>query len=312
MPDAARWLLDTNILLRMSKGDDPHYSMISEALRALVAQGARFCFTSQILGEFWNASTRPRDRNGFGLSPYETDRMARVIERDFELLPDSRDVHDRWRQLLVAHDIKDNKSGAKLWSTTDRRKALTDAKYVFCVVRIGGLEAFQTDVDIPLKYGVDQCVGDTLCAGGINTFEIALGTPNALELIREVRTTFADRVVVGAGTVLDTETARLAVTAGAQFIVAPSLNLDLIRFAKRYSIVVVPGALTPTEILTAWEAGADMVKVFPVRALGPGYIKDVLAPLPQVRLVPVGGVTVEDIVAASTTRSSHVRTTTGR
>jgi predicted nucleic acid-binding protein len=106
MPDAARWLLDTNILLRMSKGDDPHYSMISEALRALVAQGARFCFTSQILGEFWNASTRPRDRNGFGLSPYETDRMARVIERDFELLPDSRDVHDRWRQLLVAHDIK--------------------------------------------------------------------------------------------------------------------------------------------------------------------------------------------------------------
>jgi 2-dehydro-3-deoxyphosphogluconate aldolase/(4S)-4-hydroxy-2-oxoglutarate aldolase len=101
-------------------------------------------------------------------------------------------------------------------------------------------------------------------------------------------------VVLGAGTVLDPETARLAVTAGAQFIVAPSLNLDLIRFAKRYSIVVVPGALTPTEILTAWEAGADMVKVFPVRALGPSYIKDVLAPLPQVRLVPVGGVTVED------------------
>jgi 2-dehydro-3-deoxyphosphogluconate aldolase / (4S)-4-hydroxy-2-oxoglutarate aldolase len=135
---------------------------------------------------------------------------------------------------------------------------------------------------------------EALCAGGINTFEIALGTPNALELIREVRTTFADRVVVGVGTVLDTETARLAVTAGAQFIVAPSLNLDLIRFAKRYSVVVVPGALTPTEILAAWEAGADMVKVFPVRALGPGYIKDVLAPLPQVRLVPVGGVTVED------------------
>lgn len=137
-------------------------------------------------------------------------------------------------------------------------------------------------------------VVEALCAGGINAFEIALGTPNALELIKEVRTTFGDRVALGAGTVLDPETARLAVTAGAQFIVAPTLNPDLIRFAKRYSIVVVPGALTPTEILTAWEAGADMVKVFPVRGLGPAYIKDVLAPLPQVRLVPVGGVTVDD------------------
>jgi len=90
----------------MSKNDDPHHAMISEALRALVAQGARLCFTSQILGEFWNASTRPRDRNGFGLSIVETDRIARVIERDFELLADSRDVHDRWRQLLMMHDIK--------------------------------------------------------------------------------------------------------------------------------------------------------------------------------------------------------------
>jgi predicted nucleic acid-binding protein len=100
MPDAAAWLLDTNILLRMSKRDDPHYAMISGALHALVAQGARFCFTSQNLGEFWNASTRPLDRNGFGLSIAETDRIARVIERDFEFLPDSRYVHDRWRQLL--------------------------------------------------------------------------------------------------------------------------------------------------------------------------------------------------------------------
>jgi predicted nucleic acid-binding protein len=106
MPDGARWLLDTNILLRMSKSDDPHHAVIREALRTLVAQGARLCFTSQILGEFWNASTRPRDRNGFGLSTAETDRIARVIERGFELLPDSREVHDRWRQLLIAHDVK--------------------------------------------------------------------------------------------------------------------------------------------------------------------------------------------------------------
>ncbi|MGA2185854.1 MAG: PIN domain-containing protein [Bryobacteraceae bacterium] len=106
MANAAAWLLDTNILLRMSKSDDPHYPMVRGALRALVAEGARLCFTSQILGEFWNASTRPRDRNGFGLSTAETDRIARVIERDFEFLPDSRDVHDRWRRLLIAHDVK--------------------------------------------------------------------------------------------------------------------------------------------------------------------------------------------------------------
>ena len=106
MPDAAAWLLDTNILLRMSKSDDAHYLMISGALRILVAQEARLCFTSQVLGEFWNASTRPRDQNGFGLSTAETDRIARVIERDFEFLPDNRDVHDRWRRLLVTHGVK--------------------------------------------------------------------------------------------------------------------------------------------------------------------------------------------------------------
>ena len=106
MPHGVAWLLDTNILLRMSKSDDPHHPMISGALRVLAAQGARLCFTSQTLGEFWNASTRPLAQNGFGLSTGETDRIARVIERDFEFLADSRDVHDRWRQLLVMHDVK--------------------------------------------------------------------------------------------------------------------------------------------------------------------------------------------------------------
>jgi predicted nucleic acid-binding protein len=106
MPESAAWLLDTNILLRMSKRDDPHHPMISGTLRVLAAKGARFCFTSQTLGEFWNASTRPADQNGFGLSTAETDRIASVIERDFQFLPDSRDVHDRWRRLLVEHDVK--------------------------------------------------------------------------------------------------------------------------------------------------------------------------------------------------------------
>jgi predicted nucleic acid-binding protein len=106
MADTDAWLLDSNILLRMSKSDDPHHPMISGALRILVAQDARLCFTSQTLGEFWNASTRPLDKNGLGLSVEEADRIAHVIERDFDLLPDSRDVHDRWRHLLVVHKVK--------------------------------------------------------------------------------------------------------------------------------------------------------------------------------------------------------------
>ena len=106
MPGGDACLLDSNILLRMSKSDDPSHAVIRQALRALVGQGALLCYTSQTLGEFWNASTRPRDSNGFGLSIAETDRLAHVIERDLELLPDSREVHDRWRSLLVVHGIR--------------------------------------------------------------------------------------------------------------------------------------------------------------------------------------------------------------
>jgi predicted nucleic acid-binding protein len=106
MPGGDACLLDTNILLRVSKRDDPQHAAIGHALHVMVGQGVRLCYTSQTLGEFWNASTRPLDKNGFGLSVAETDRLARVIERDFEFLPDSREVHDRWRSLLVAHNIQ--------------------------------------------------------------------------------------------------------------------------------------------------------------------------------------------------------------
>jgi len=106
MPSGDACLLDSNILLRISKSDDPQHAVIGHALHALVGRGVRLCYTSQTLGEFWNASTRPLDKNGFGLSVPETDRLARVIERDFQLLPDSREVHDRWRSLLVAHNIQ--------------------------------------------------------------------------------------------------------------------------------------------------------------------------------------------------------------
>ena len=106
MPDGDACLLDSSILLRISKNDDPQHAAISHALHALVKQGVRLCYTSQALCEFWNASTRPVDKNAFGLSVTETDRLACVIERDFQFLPDSRDVHDRWRALLIAHDIQ--------------------------------------------------------------------------------------------------------------------------------------------------------------------------------------------------------------
>jgi predicted nucleic acid-binding protein len=106
MAEGEACLLDTNILLRISKSDDPQQPIIVKALKALVGQGVRLCYTSQTLAEFWNASTRPLGKNGFGLTVAETDRLARIIERDFEFLPDSRETHERWRSLLVAHNIQ--------------------------------------------------------------------------------------------------------------------------------------------------------------------------------------------------------------
>jgi len=106
MPCGDACVLDSNILLRISKSDDPQHAAIGHALLALAGQGVRLCYTSQTLGEFWNASTRPLGKNGFGLSVPETDRLARVIERDFQFLPDSREVHGRCRSLLVAHNIQ--------------------------------------------------------------------------------------------------------------------------------------------------------------------------------------------------------------
>jgi len=132
-----------------------------------------------------------------------------------------------------------------------------------------------------------------LKAGGVRAIEVTMTTPNALDVIKATSERFGSDVLVGVGSVLDAETARMAILAGAQFVVGPILNLDMIRLCNRYDKVVVPGAFTPTEILTAWEAGADVVKVFPATKLGPSFFKDVLGPLPQVRLTPTGGVTIE-------------------
>jgi 2-dehydro-3-deoxyphosphogluconate aldolase/(4S)-4-hydroxy-2-oxoglutarate aldolase len=129
-----------------------------------------------------------------------------------------------------------------------------------------------------------------LADGGVSVVEITFSVPGALDVVRQVREALGDRVLLGAGTVLDPETARAALLAGAEYIVAPTVNLDVIRLCRRYDKLVMPGAFTPTEILAAWEAGADVVKVFPADVLGPAFFKAVRAPLPQVRLMPTGGV----------------------
>lgn len=133
-------------------------------------------------------------------------------------------------------------------------------------------------------------VADAIKAGGVESIEVTMTTPNALEIISEVSRKYGDEVLIGVGSVLDPETARAAILAGAQFVVGPTLNLDVMRLVHRYDKVVMPGTFTPTEIVTAWENGADLVKVFPVGQVGPGYLKDILGPLPQVRMVPTGGV----------------------
>ncbi|SDM45787.1 2-dehydro-3-deoxyphosphogluconate aldolase / (4S)-4-hydroxy-2-oxoglutarate aldolase [Fictibacillus solisalsi] len=137
-------------------------------------------------------------------------------------------------------------------------------------------------------------IARALQAGGIRTLEITLNSPGALKVIEEVSSELGDELLVGAGTVLDPESARLAILAGAQFILAPTVNLKTIQMAKRYGAVSIPGAFTPTEILTAYEHGADIVKVFPA-SVGPSYIKDLRGPLPHIPLLPTGGVTLENV-----------------
>jgi 2-dehydro-3-deoxyphosphogluconate aldolase/(4S)-4-hydroxy-2-oxoglutarate aldolase len=130
-------------------------------------------------------------------------------------------------------------------------------------------------------------------AGGVTALEVTMTVPGALEVIRQLVRETNGRILIGAGTVLDPETARACMLAGAEFIVSPSLNLKTIEICRRYSVPVMPGALTPTEVVTAWEAGADVVKVFPCSALGgASYLKALKGPLPQIELIPTGGVSL--------------------
>ena len=144
--------------------------------------------------------------------------------------------------------------------------------------------------------GAALSIVGSIILGGINCVEITMTVPNALHAIEKVANQYGDRVLIGAGTVLDPETARNCMLAGAQFFVTPSLNLKTIDMARRYSRPIFPGALTPTEILTAWEAGADAVKVFPCSTIGGAkYIKAVKAPFPQIEMIPTGGVNLDTI-----------------
>lgn len=135
----------------------------------------------------------------------------------------------------------------------------------------------------------------SLNRGGINLLEITLDNPDALEMIKHVKETYGESVMVGAGTVLDAESARVAIMAGAQFIFSPTVNLEMIRMTKRYGAISMPGAFTPTEILTAYEHGADAVKVFPVSALKESYLNDIFGPLPHIPVVPTGGIDQDNI-----------------
>jgi 2-dehydro-3-deoxyphosphogluconate aldolase/(4S)-4-hydroxy-2-oxoglutarate aldolase len=142
-----------------------------------------------------------------------------------------------------------------------------------------------------------MAAAEAIKAGGVCVIEVTMTTPGALDVIRQATARYGDDVLFGAGSVLDGETARAAILAGAGFVVAPTLNLAVVELCNRYGIPVMPGCYTPTEMLIAYEAGADMIKFFPADFGGPAFVKAALAPLPQLEIVPVGGVTVETAAA---------------
>ena len=134
---------------------------------------------------------------------------------------------------------------------------------------------------------------DAIKKGGVKAIEVTMTTPGALGVIAEAKERYGSDVIFGAGSVLDPETGRAAILAGADFVVSPILNLELVALCNRYGIPTAPGCYSPTEVLTGWEAGADFIKLFPASFGGPSLIKAILAPLPQVRIIPVGGVNLD-------------------
>jgi 2-dehydro-3-deoxyphosphogluconate aldolase / (4S)-4-hydroxy-2-oxoglutarate aldolase len=138
-------------------------------------------------------------------------------------------------------------------------------------------------------------VVDALAEGGVRALEVTMTVPRAIELIAELAPTLPKEFLFGAGTILDAETARRAIAAGAQFLVSPIFRPAVIATGHQHDVPVMPGCFSPTEIYSAWEAGADIVKVFPATSVGPGYLKDIRGPLPQVKLMPTGGVSIDNV-----------------
>ncbi|PQO34925.1 bifunctional 4-hydroxy-2-oxoglutarate aldolase/2-dehydro-3-deoxy-phosphogluconate aldolase [Bremerella cremea] len=136
-------------------------------------------------------------------------------------------------------------------------------------------------------------VTEALVAGGVTAIEVTFTVPKAHKVLEYVADRFGDKIQLGAGTVLDAETARIAILAGAEFIVAPIVDIPTIEISHRYDKAMMPGALTPTEVVKAWQAGADVVKIFPSDLTGPGYLKALKGPLPQIRMMPTGGVNLD-------------------
>jgi 2-dehydro-3-deoxyphosphogluconate aldolase/(4S)-4-hydroxy-2-oxoglutarate aldolase len=175
---------------------------------------------------------------------------------------------------------------------------MTDPKNVLRQIREIGI------VPVVRATSPDEALAavEAIRAGGVPILEITLTVPGAIEIIRRLSATIGEEAVIGAGTVLDAGTAEACVAAGARFIVSPSLDVPTIETCRRLGVPVFPGALTPTEVVTAWKAGADAVKLFPANAVGgPSYLKSLKAPLPQIELVPTGGVSLTnaaDFIAA--------------
>jgi 2-dehydro-3-deoxyphosphogluconate aldolase/(4S)-4-hydroxy-2-oxoglutarate aldolase len=161
-------------------------------------------------------------------------------------------------------------------------------KVIAKIEQVGILPVLRAD---SVKQAV--AISKAIVAGGINAMEVTMTVPGAIDVIKSLAETEGDKLLIGAGSVLDPETARACILAGAQFIVSPTLNVKTIELCLRYGVAVCSGALTPTEILTAWQAGSDIVKVFPCSAVGgASYLKAVKAPMPQLRLIPTGGVSI--------------------
>ncbi|NLY29559.1 MAG: bifunctional 4-hydroxy-2-oxoglutarate aldolase/2-dehydro-3-deoxy-phosphogluconate aldolase [Firmicutes bacterium] len=134
-----------------------------------------------------------------------------------------------------------------------------------------------------------------MAEGGVVGVEITMTSPGAVEAIQEASKVLGSKAIIGAGSVLDAETARICILAGADFVVSPAFDPALVEMCHRYGKIVIPGAFTPTEVLRAWQAGADVVKVFPATSVGPSYLKDILGPMPQVKLTPTGGINLDNL-----------------